>query len=176
MSDAYATIKMAAKHNKLILVKNQQLAAGNSNSVFMEFQLRTDDWMTCNKIRAVFNDYYTRKLDDNLKCDIPAEVLATPGTFDVGLYGTNGSARLVTNKISFIVEEGACGCFLPDDTEEDDGKTYVYVPTISDDKILTLTLQEEPGVESVSCDLNPFDEWSEIDGAESSSDYIWEQL
>lgn len=56
------------------------------------------------------------------------------------------------------------------------GKSYVYVPTISNDKILTLTLAEEPTVESVSCDLNPFDEWTEIDGPESGSTYTWEEL
>lgn len=113
MSDAYATIKLAAKHNKLILVKNQQLAAGNSNSVFMEFDLRTDDWVGCNKIRAVFNDYYTRKLDNCLKCDIPAEVLAVPGEFSVNLYGIDGNIRLSTNKIKFLVGEGCCGGMFP---------------------------------------------------------------
>lgn len=115
MSDAYATIKLAAKHNKLILVRNQQLAAGNSNSVFMEFDLRTDDWVGCNKLRAVFNDYYTRSLDKCLRCDIPAEVLAIPGEFSVNLYGIDGNIRLSTNKVKFLVGEGCCGGIFPGD-------------------------------------------------------------
>ena len=128
MSDAYATIKLAAKHNKLILVRNQQLAAGNSNSVFMEFDLRTDDWIGCNKLRAVFNDYYTRSLDNCLRCDIPAEVLAVPGEFSVNLYGIGGKFRLSTNKVKFLVGEGFCGGmmsdtegFNPDDIYNPDG-------------------------------------------------------
>ena len=128
MSNAYATIKLAAKHNKLILVRNQQLAAGNSNSVFMEFDLRTDDWVGCKKIRAVFNDYYTRSLDTVLRCDIPAEVLAIPGEFSVSLYGIDGNIRLSTNKVKFLVEEGGfCGMgqdsggFNPDDIFNSDG-------------------------------------------------------
>lgn len=55
------------------------------------------------------------------------------------------------------------------------GKTMVYVPTIDDHKILTLTLQEEPGEDSYTCDLNPFDEWSEVEDDEPT-DYIWESL
>ena len=47
MSDIYAKIKLAANHNQLILLKDQYLAAGNCNSVFMEFVLRTDDWLAC---------------------------------------------------------------------------------------------------------------------------------
>ena len=143
MSDAYATIKLAAKHNKLILVRNQQLAAGNSNSVFVEFDLRTDDWIGCNKLRAVFNDYYTRSLDNCLRCDIPAEVLAVPGEFSINLYGIGGNVRLSTNKVKFLVEEGFCGGMFPDsgsgfnpddiynsdggdaDGDFDDGETFV---------------------------------------------------
>ena len=57
-----------------------------------------------------------------------------------------------------------------------DGKPYVYVPTIDDRKILTLTLSEYPGAESVSCDLNPNDEWNEVEDELMTSDYTWEQL
>jgi len=128
LSDAYATIKLAAKHNKLILVRNQQLAAGNSNSVFVEFDLRTDDWIGCKKLRAVFNDYYTRSLDNYLRCDIPAEVLAVPGEFSINLYGIDGNIRLSTNKVKFLVEEGGSGGmasgsggFNPDDIYNFDG-------------------------------------------------------
>ena len=173
MNDAYATIKLAANHGKLILVKNHQLTAGNIGSVFMAFQLRSDDWQSCEKITAIFNDYYTRELDDNLKCDIPPEVLATPCTFEVGLCGKKENIRLSTNKIEFIVGEGSCGGFFPDNSSGNNGKTYVYVPTISDDKILTLTLEEEPGVESISVDLNPFDEWASLPEEGVDSEYVW---
>lgn len=109
MSDSYAKIKLAASHNQLILVKDQALSSGNSNSVFIEFDLRTDDWLTCDKIKIVFNDYYIRSLDNNLMCDIPAEVLATPGQFEIGLYGIHGKIRISTNKLEFHVNEGTCG-------------------------------------------------------------------
>lgn len=92
----------------------------------------------------------------------------------------NGSSRGVSS-IS-INEEGHMIIFYSDGSSEDIGKvtsdykTYVYVPTIDDRKILTLTLSESPGVESISCDLNPNDEWTEITDEPESSDYIWEEL
>ena len=54
-----------------------------------------------------------------------------------------------------------------------DGVTFI--PHISDDLILSWTNNgdlENP--EPV--DLNPFEEWKEIDGVESDSDYVWESL
>ena len=54
-----------------------------------------------------------------------------------------------------------------------DGVTFV--PQISDDLILSWT--NDGGLENPEpVDLNPFDEWNEIDGVESTSEYIWEQL
>lgn len=51
----------------------------------------------------------------------------------------------------------------------------VFTPHISDDLILSWT--NNGGLDNPApVDLNPFDEWNEIDGIESSSDYIWEQL
>lgn len=103
----YAAIKLAAEHGKLTLVKNQYLAAKNYNSVFMEFYLRSEDWLACEDIVAIFNNTYTRRLKDKLKCDIPTEVMSTPGEFCVGLYGVNGDVRMSTNKIYFTVDEGS---------------------------------------------------------------------
>lgn len=127
MSDSYATIKIAANHNKLILVRNQHLAAGNANSVFIQVDLRTDDWIACDKLRLVFNDYYIRKLDSSLVCDIPPEVMAIPGEFSVNLYGIDGNMRMSTSKIKFLVEEGTFGGGLfPDIGEIDPDNTYVF--------------------------------------------------
>lgn len=109
MSNVYARIKLAANHNQLILVKDQPLSAGNCNSIFIEFALRTDDWLACEDLKAVFNNYYVRSLNERLVCDIPPEVLATPGEFEVGLYGVNDTIRMATNKLEFHVGEGTYG-------------------------------------------------------------------
>ena len=54
-----------------------------------------------------------------------------------------------------------------------DGVTFV--PEISDDMILSWT--NNGGLENPEpVDLNPYNDWSEIESAESTSDYIWETL
>ena len=121
----FATIKLAVDYSKLILVRNQMLVSGNSNSVFIEFDLRTDDWMSCDNLRAVFNDYYVRKLDNTLKCDIPQEVLVTPGEIKISLYGIKGDIRLSTNKITFYVEEGCNGGLFSDSETIDPDKIFI---------------------------------------------------
>lgn len=52
----------------------------------------------------------------------------------------------------------------------------VYVPHISDRKVLSFTLEEKPGEIPGPVDLNPFDEWSEIEGSDIVTDYVWEQM
>ena len=52
----------------------------------------------------------------------------------------------------------------------------VYVPHISDQKILSFTIEDEPQGVPDPVDLNPNDEWSGIDESTIVSDYIWEQM
>ena len=52
----------------------------------------------------------------------------------------------------------------------------VYVPHISERKILTYTIEDKPDGVPEPVDLNPHDEWANIDDSEIVSDYIWEQL
>lgn len=54
-----------------------------------------------------------------------------------------------------------------------DGVTFI--PHISENNILTWT--NDGGLDNPApVDLNPFDEWSEIDGDAAESDYVWETL
>lgn len=52
----------------------------------------------------------------------------------------------------------------------------VYVPHIDEHKILTFTIESEPGEVPDPVDLNPNDEWSDIGGDEAVTDYIWEDM
>ena len=52
----------------------------------------------------------------------------------------------------------------------------VYVPHISDRKILTFTIEKSPQEVPGPVDLNPFDEWVGIEGSDLTSDYTWESL
>ena len=56
------------------------------------------------------------------------------------------------------------------------GASGIYVPSISENGILTFTLQDSPGEETVSYDLNPNDEWSELPEEGIDTVYKWEYL
>jgi len=52
----------------------------------------------------------------------------------------------------------------------------IYVPTITPDGILTFTLQDSPGEETISYDINPDNEWSDDPAKPAGSDYVWDTL
>lgn len=52
----------------------------------------------------------------------------------------------------------------------------VYVPHLDDRKILSWTVESKAGEVPTPVDLNPFDEWNNIDDKEVVTDYIWESL
>ena len=52
----------------------------------------------------------------------------------------------------------------------------VYVPSVDERKILSWSLEKQAGAVPDPVDLNPFDEWSEVDDSETQSDYVWEDM
>lgn len=55
-----------------------------------------------------------------------------------------------------------------------DGK--VYVPHIDEHKVMTWTIEDEPGKIPDPVDMNPNDEWGPIDDESGTSDFIWEGI
>lgn len=56
------------------------------------------------------------------------------------------------------------------------GSSGIYVPSFSENGILTFTLQDAPGDESVSYDVNPNDEWADLPEEGVDTVYKWEYL
>lgn len=55
----------------------------------------------------------------------------------------------------------------------------VYVPHVSEQKILTFTVEKEPTTVPEPVDLNPSNEWSGVNdesGGKTNSDYVWEHI
>lgn len=52
----------------------------------------------------------------------------------------------------------------------------IYIPSISDDGILTMTLSEKAGEPSYSWDIDKSNDWSHIDGDAAETNYIWVEL
>ena len=52
----------------------------------------------------------------------------------------------------------------------------VYVPHVSAQKVMTWTIEETADELPDSVDLNPSDEWGDVDDSEIVTDYVWESL
>lgn len=55
-----------------------------------------------------------------------------------------------------------------------DGK--VYIPHLSSRKVLTWTIEDKSGEIPDPVDLNPYDEWGQIDESEVNTEYVWEPI
>lgn len=52
----------------------------------------------------------------------------------------------------------------------------IYIPSVSDDGILTMTLSQNVGEDSYSWDINKMNDWAEVGEDESESSYVWDRL
>lgn len=57
-----------------------------------------------------------------------------------------------------------------------DAASGIYVPSLSEDGILTMTLSEEAGDPSYSWDINQFNDWTAIGSDEPDVAYVWSKL
>ena len=79
-----------------------------------------------------------------------------------------------------IDEDGNLVVVYSDGEQEVVGKTGgncagIYVPSMEED-VLTFTLSDNATEKVLSFDMDKSNNWSEIDGSESSSNYIWREL
>ena len=158
-------IKMNVRNQRLSRYTSGIVAENSYGYLKFEFNFKTDDWSEVSSKMAVFS--YRGKnsspiqLDENNQCYVPAEVIKAP-YFRVSLYG----GGITTNTIKIPVVKNDV---FPSDNN---ASGVVFVPSISEDKILTWT--NNGGLDNPDpVDLNPFDEWTE-DG-DIESEYEWEE-
>ena len=158
-------IKMNVRNQRLSRYTSGIVAENSYGYLKFEFNFKTDDWSEVTSKMAVFS-YRGRnsspiQLDENNQCYVPAEVIKTP-YFGVSVYG----GGITTNIVKIPVVES------DDFSDNNNTSGVVFVPYISDEKILSWT--NNGGLENPApVDLNPFDEWTE-DG-DVTSEYEWEE-
>lgn len=79
-----------------------------------------------------------------------------------------------------IDEDGNLVALYSDGRQEVVGKTGsncagIYIPSMQED-VLTFTLSDKATDNVISFDIDKSNNWSEVDGAEQSSNYIWREL
>lgn len=80
-----------------------------------------------------------------------------------------------------VSDEGELVVTFEDGTTQNLGavgnaENVVYVPHVDEHKILTFTIETEATEVPAPVDLNPNDEWSNIDEAVIVSEYVWESM
>lgn len=154
-------IKFSCMNQRLRRITSGIIPSNAYGKLKFEFDFRTDDW---NAVKTKTANFYYKgtnhpvELDENNQCYVPKEVICTP-SFSVAVHGGN----IVTNYVKNLVEDMGTNT-----------SSVVFVPEISNNKILSWTIQEASDDLAVPppTDLNPFDEW--VDD-ETISEYIWEE-
>lgn len=161
-------IKLNARNQRLHRYTSAVVVPNSYDDLKLQFNFITEDWKSVTKKVANFSyKAYSESanVDENNLCSVPVKVVKPP-YFYVSVDGfADDSRSIITNKIKIFVN--------PDGkVDEDIASGVVYVPSISDDKILSWT--NNGGLENPApVDLNPFDEWTE-DG-DMNSEYEWEE-
>lgn len=96
---------------------------------------------------------------------------------DIPLPPVAGGIAIIDAEIS---NQGDLIAKFSDDSEKNLGRVVgedgaVYVPSVSEHKVLSFTIEDEPNGVPNPVDLNPHDEWGDIEDG-GATDYIWEEL
>lgn len=166
-------IKFSAYTQRLRRITSGIIPSNAYGKLKFEFDFRTDDWKSVEKKTVNFNyrgeNHYV-ELDANNQCMVPKEVINTP-LFYVAVHGGD----IVTNYVkNYVVDTNPNSEVIPPTPDEESSMGVVFVPSISEDKILSWTIvdNDDDVVIPDPVDLNPFDEWSN-DG-DLVSEYEWE--
>ena len=162
-------IKLNARNQRLNRYTSAIVVPNSYDDLKLQFNFITEDWKSATKKVANFSykSYSVSvDIDENNICSVPTNIVKPP-YFYISVDGFGEDDRsIITNKIKIVVH--------PDGKTDEVASGVVYVPSISEDKILSWT--NNGGLENPKpVDLNPFDEWTET-GNETETDYIWEPM
>lgn len=166
-------IKFSVQNQRLRKITSAVIPSNIYKKLKFEFDFRTDDWGTVETKTANFyynGTNYPVELDENNQCFVPKEVIYAP-SFRVSVFGGD----IVTNCVTNLVEgESYNSGYIPPSSDSSSDSSVVFVPEISDRKILSWTIQEygDDLVIPDPVDLNIHDDW--VDD-ETTSEYIWEE-
>lgn len=109
MNENIATIKLAAEHGKLTIIKNYTPASETINGVKVEIDFRTDEWDRLKKTVGFYRgkDSYGKLLTGGENtCEVPWEVLTEDGFYDINVIGISENCTLTTNRVRQHVNLG----------------------------------------------------------------------
>ena len=135
-----------------------------------------------------FNQYLYETKADDIKYDEDKNgkyIQLTANGKPIGnkiMLNISDDDEIVCVKCIEIDEDGNLIATYSDGAIDNVGKvvedvvTGIYIPDVSQDGILTMTLSQDVGEPSYSWDIDRSNDWNPIDGIEGNSNYVWEQL
>ena len=159
------------------IIPDSALTALDQRLIMVDAMLNAANEMT--------QELYETKAD-NIVYDETAQCLQlTANGNPIGdkiVLNVSGGSSGVCVKYIEVDEDGNLIVTYSNGATENIGKTAsgvvsgIYIPDVSEDGIMTMTLSQNVGETQYSWDINPFNDWNEIDGVENESSYIWEPL
>lgn len=192
-------IKMTVNGQNLKQYNSVVLAEDSSDLLKMQFNFRSSDWAavapkTINFIGV--DGTMPVKIAESNSCYVPKEVIKAPG-FGVSVFGGDMATNVVTIPVinneyngdddpsgvsvtnCEVNVDGDLIVTLSDGREINAGRVVgadgvTFIPSINEQKILSWT--NDGGLENPEpVDLNPHDEWSDIDGS-GETQYVWSPM
>ena len=192
-------IKMTVRGQNLKQYNSVVLAEDSSDFLKMQFNFRSSDWAAIapKTINFIGVDCAKPvKLAESNSCYVPKEVIKAPG-FGVSVFGGDMATNVVTIPVvnneyngdddPTVVSVTSCEVntdgdlivILSDGREINAGHVVgadgvTFIPSIDEQQILSWT--NDGGLENPEpVDLNPHDEWSDIDGS-GETQFIWSPM
>ena len=192
-------IKMTVKGQSLKQYNSVVIAEDSSDLLKMQFNFRSFDWAAVAPKTINFiglDGSIPVKLAESNSCYVPKEVIKAPG-FGVSVFGGDMATNVVTIPVvnnehngdddSTVVSVTDCEINADGDliVTLSDGNTInagraagedgvTFIPSVNKQKILSWT--NDGNLDNPEpVDLNPFDEWSDIDGS-GETQYVWEPM
>lgn len=105
----YTNIEIVCSDQVLSIVTKPKVASGgiNEDRIHVTF---SEEWDGFKKTATFFrstNTVYSRELDANDECLIPAIVLTDPGTVYISIYGKKDTTVRTTNIVKYKIVQGA---------------------------------------------------------------------
>lgn len=174
----------AMDHNDDVILKTGEVLVTVQPSKDIADYMSQDDMDQLDWLEAQVQELMKQKADNIVFHEEDSTIQLVANGVEIGdriTVSIDASDATICVKNVSINEDGELVVEFSDGTTQNLGKAVtdegvVYVPHVDARKILTFTIEQAAGEIPDPVDLNPHDEWSDIDESEVVSEYVWEEL
>lgn len=174
----------ALDHNDGVILKTGETAFTIQPSKDVADYMSDEDMDQLDRLEAQVQALQKQKADNIVFHAEDSTIQLVSEGVEIGdriAISVTGSEAGIYVKDVEISENGELIVLFSDGTTENLGNAVasdgaVYVPHVDAHKVLSWTIETSIGEIPDPVDLNPSDEWSDIDESDVSTDYVWEDI